>query len=86
MRFPIVRFQLPIGDNLLVRISPKVAVGNLFRMLETAYNLRSFLLFHGEVEIESLEDIYERIVSILARLACSTARASVRAFNERAYS
>ena len=74
MRFPIVRFQIPICDNLLVRISPKVAIGNLFRMLETAYNLRSFLLFHGEVEIESLEDIYERIVSILARRVHDRAR------------
>jgi 5-methylcytosine-specific restriction enzyme subunit McrC len=59
--------EIPIGDNLLVRVSPKVPVGNLFRMLETAYNLRSFRLFDGEVQIESLEDVYERIVSILAR-------------------
>src|SRR5438270_561602 len=59
--------QIPIGDDLLVRVSPKVPVNNLFRMLEVAYNLRSFRLFDGEIQIESLEDIYERIVSILAR-------------------
>jgi 5-methylcytosine-specific restriction enzyme subunit McrC len=59
--------QIPIGDDLLVRITPKVPVGNLFRMLEVAYNLRSFRLFDGEIQIESLEDVYERIVSILAR-------------------
>jgi 5-methylcytosine-specific restriction enzyme subunit McrC len=34
--------QIPIGDDLLVRISPKVPIDNLFRMLEVAYNLRSF--------------------------------------------
>src|SRR5688500_436012 len=51
--------QIPIGDDLLVRISPKVPVGNLFRMLEVAYNLRSFRLFDGEIRIEKIEDVYE---------------------------
>jgi 5-methylcytosine-specific restriction enzyme subunit McrC len=59
--------QILIGSDLLVRISPKVPIGNLFRMLEVAYNLRSFRLFDGEIQIETLEDVYERIVSILAR-------------------
>ena len=58
---------IPIGDALLVRVMPKVPIHNLFRMLEVAYNLRSFRLFDGEIQIESLEDIYERLVSILAR-------------------
>jgi hypothetical protein len=34
--------HIPIGEDLLVRILPKIAVTNLFGMLETAYNLRSF--------------------------------------------
>ena len=58
---------IPIGDDLLVRVRPKVPIHNLFRMLEVAYNLHSFRLFGGEIQIESLEDIYERLVSILAR-------------------
>ncbi len=66
--------QIPIGDDLLIRVSPKVPVGNLFRMLEMAYNLRSFRLFDGEIQIESLEDVYERIVSILARRVLDRAR------------
>lgn len=66
--------QIPIGDDLLVRVSPKVPVGNLFRMLEVAYNLRSFRLFDGTIEINSVEDIYERIVSILARRILDRAR------------
>ena len=53
---------------------PKVPVNNLFRMLEVAYNLRSFRLFDGEIQIESLEDVYERIVSILARRVLDRAR------------
>lgn len=47
--------------------TPKVPIGNLFRMLEVAYNLRSFHFFDGEIQLDSLEDLYERIVSILAR-------------------
>jgi 5-methylcytosine-specific restriction enzyme subunit McrC len=58
---------VPVSDQLLVRIAPKVEINNLFRMLEVAYNLRSFRLFDGEIGIESIDDVYERIVSILAR-------------------
>ena len=36
---------IPIGDNLLIRVQPKVPIANLFGMLEVAYNLRSFRLF-----------------------------------------
>jgi 5-methylcytosine-specific restriction enzyme subunit McrC len=66
--------QIPVGDDLLVRVVPKVPVSNLFRMLEVAYNLSSFHLFDGDVEIESLDDIYERVVSILAQRVIDRAR------------
>jgi 5-methylcytosine-specific restriction enzyme subunit McrC len=66
--------QIPVGDNLFVRVSPKVPVGNLFRMLEIAYNLQSFRLFDVDIQIESLEDVYERIVSILVRRVLDRAR------------
>jgi len=59
--------HIPIGNSLVLRVLPKVPFSNLFHMLEVAYNLRSFHLFDGETGIESLEDVYERIVSILAR-------------------
>lgn len=65
---------MPVGDDLLVRVVPKVPVSNLFRMLEVAYNLSSFHLFEGDIEIESIEDIYDRIVSILARRVIDRAR------------
>lgn len=66
--------SIPIGDNLLIRVRPKVPIANLFGMLEIAYNLRSFRLLDGEVQVESLDDIYERIVSILARRTLDRAR------------
>ena len=66
--------SIPIGDNLLIRVRPKVPIANLFGMLEVAYNLRSFRLFDGDIQVESLDDIYERVVSILARRVLDRAR------------
>jgi 5-methylcytosine-specific restriction enzyme subunit McrC len=66
--------QIPVGDDLLVRVAPKVSVRNLFRMLEVVYNLSSFRLFEGDIEIEVVEDIYDLIVSILARRVIDRAR------------
>jgi 5-methylcytosine-specific restriction enzyme subunit McrC len=66
--------HIPIGEDLLIRVVPKVPVASLFRMLEVAYNLRSFRIFDGETGIESIEDLYERIVSILARRVLDRAR------------
>jgi 5-methylcytosine-specific restriction enzyme subunit McrC len=43
-------------------------------MLEVAYNLDSFRLLEGDIEIESIDDIYDRIVSILARRVIDRAR------------
>jgi 5-methylcytosine-specific restriction enzyme subunit McrC len=62
------------GENLLVRILPKVPVSNLFRMLEVAYGLQSFRFLDGDTEIESIEDLYERIVSILSRRVLDRSR------------
>lgn len=66
--------SIPVGDDLLIRVKPKVPIANLFGMLEVAFNLRSFRLFDGAVQVESLDDIYERIVSILARRVLDRAR------------
>ncbi len=66
--------HVPVGDDLLIRVVPKVAIGNLFRMLEVAYKLRSFHILDGHTEIESIEDLYERVVSILARRVLDRAR------------
>jgi 5-methylcytosine-specific restriction enzyme subunit McrC len=62
------------GESLLVRILPKAPVSNLFRMLEVAYGLKSFRFLDGDTEIESIEDLYERIVSILSRRVLDRSR------------
>jgi 5-methylcytosine-specific restriction enzyme subunit McrC len=62
------------SEELLVRILPKVPVSNLFRMLEVAYGLQSFRFLDGDTEIESIEDLYERIVSILSRRVLDRSR------------
>jgi 5-methylcytosine-specific restriction enzyme subunit McrC len=44
-----------------------VPVASIFGMLEVAYKLKSFNILEGETAVGSLEEIYERIASILAR-------------------
>jgi 5-methylcytosine-specific restriction enzyme subunit McrC len=63
-----------VDDDLLVRVLPKVPIGNLFGMLEVAYNLRSFRVLDGEIGIETIDELYERIVSILSRRVLDRAR------------
>jgi 5-methylcytosine-specific restriction enzyme subunit McrC len=59
--------QLPISSDLLIRISPKIPIANIFGMLEYAYNLTSFKLFDDVVDVAVIEDLFERLASILAR-------------------
>jgi len=66
--------HIPVTDDFLLRIRPKVPVENLFRMLEYAYKLRSFQFLEGTVGIESLEDVFERLASILSKRILDRAR------------
>jgi len=66
--------QIPLGDDLLLRINPKVQITNLFRMLEYAYQLKSFNFLEGSIEVESIEDIFERLASILAKRVLNRGR------------
>lgn len=59
--------QLPILSDLLIRIAPKIPITNIFGMLEYAYNLKSFKLFEGMVDVTVIEDLFERLAAILAR-------------------
>lgn len=65
---------IPIDRNLTIRVLPKVEVKNLFGMLEVAYRLRSFHMFEGDVSIKTIDELYERIVSILAKRVIDRAR------------
>ena len=57
---------VPVGESVIV-IHPKAPVSSIFGMLEVAYDLRSFELLKGESMIDSLEELFERVVSILAK-------------------
>lgn len=59
--------QIPVLDDLLIRIRPKVPIKNVFGMLEHAYKLKSFKFIEGIVDVDSLDDVFERLASILAK-------------------
>jgi 5-methylcytosine-specific restriction enzyme subunit McrC len=65
---------LPVTPTLALSLVPKVPIENLFRMLEYAYNLKSFELLAGAMESDSLADLYERLASILAKRVLDRAR------------
>lgn len=66
--------QVPITRDLVVRITPKVPVGNIFAMLELAYNLKSFQFHEGLIGAEALPDVFERLADILAKRVLVRAR------------
>jgi 5-methylcytosine-specific restriction enzyme subunit McrC len=39
--------HIPINNELLVRVTPKASIDNIFRMLEVAYHLKSFQFLEG---------------------------------------
>lgn len=57
--------QIPLTPDLTLSLQPKVPLGNLFRMLEYAYDLD--IRFLGDlVDCHSLADFYERLANVLA--------------------
>jgi len=46
---------IPINPQLALRIAPKTEIGNLFRMLEYAYDLKGFDILPGLVQCDTLE-------------------------------
>jgi len=65
--------HVPVGTTLLV-VHPKVPAARIFAMLEVAYKLKSFKILDGDTSVESLEEVFERIVSILAKRLLDRAR------------
>ncbi len=59
--------HIPLSSEFQFALRPKVALENLFRMLEYAYNLRSFYWLDGLVDCQSLAEFYERLAHILAK-------------------
>mgnify|MGYP000951578926 CR=1 FL=1 len=61
---------LPLTPEVSIRLLPKpgVSITNLFRMLEFAYDLKSFqLIDKGLFDCDTLEDFYDRLANMLAR-------------------
>lgn len=58
---------LPITPQLGIRLAPKVPIGNLLRMLEYAYDLKSLRFFEDLTDLAALEDVYSRLAELLAR-------------------
>ncbi|MDJ0600917.1 MAG: restriction endonuclease [Crocosphaera sp.] len=57
---------IPISNDWNFHIKPKVPITNIFRMLEYAYNLKSFQFLDGLMTCESLPDFYNRLATIFA--------------------
>lgn len=57
-----------LDKNYSLQIKPKTSISNIFRMLEYAYNLKSFEFLEGIVSVDSIEEIFERLAAILAKL------------------
>jgi 5-methylcytosine-specific restriction enzyme subunit McrC len=66
--------QIPVSSDKLLRIAPKVPVSNVFGMLEYAYKLKSFRILEGIIDTETIDDLFERLASILARRVLDRAR------------
>jgi 5-methylcytosine-specific restriction enzyme subunit McrC len=58
---------IPLDENFSLRITPKVPILNVFGMLEYAYKLKSFSFLEGSFQVDSIEDLFERLANILAK-------------------
>jgi 5-methylcytosine-specific restriction enzyme subunit McrC len=66
--------HLPVSEQFAVEIKPKVGVHNLFRMLEYAYDLKSFRFLDDLFRADTLQDLYERLAGLLSRLVLDRTR------------
>ncbi|MEB3180615.1 MAG: restriction endonuclease [Nostocaceae cyanobacterium] len=58
--------HIPLTPDFHFALRPKVQLGNLLRMLEYAYDLKSFRFLEGLFNCQNLEDFYDRLADILA--------------------
>lgn len=66
--------HIPLTTALHFVLQPRVELSNLFRMLEYAYNLKSFRFLDGLVNCQSLTEFYEQLATVLARRVLDRAR------------
>ncbi|HXF64306.1 MAG TPA: hypothetical protein VNK95_21940 [Caldilineaceae bacterium] len=65
---------LPVTCQIGLLLQPKIALHDLFGMLEVAYDLRGFHVLDGVFAVTSLPALYERLALILARRVLARAR------------
>ncbi len=58
---------VPISPEFAIRLSPKVPVSNVFRMLELAYGLDGLKFLHNLMDCGSLEEFYTELANVLAQ-------------------
>lgn len=58
---------IPLSSNLVLELKPKVELSNLFRMIEYAYNLKSFMFIDGLIDCSSLEEFFEQLANVLSK-------------------
>lgn len=76
---------IPLAADRVLVLEPKVALGDLFGMLEYAYRLKSLKFLPDLVHTESLAEFYESLADILAKCVLDRARKGFyRTYLERA--
>jgi 5-methylcytosine-specific restriction enzyme subunit McrC len=55
-----------LSPEITLVLTPRTPVHNLFRMIETVYNLESLQFLQGRYGVETLAEFYERLASFLA--------------------
>jgi 5-methylcytosine-specific restriction enzyme subunit McrC len=75
---------LPLPGHPGLSLQPKVPVGNIFHMLEYAYDLASFRMLPGLFDAESIREFFDRLAGILVRRVLDRAsRGLYRAYEKR---
>ncbi|MCK7536772.1 MAG: hypothetical protein MZV63_40325 [Marinilabiliales bacterium] len=59
--------HIPVTSELSLSLKPKVALKNLFHMLEHAYRLKSLRFLSGLMSRDSLAAYYQQLAKMLAR-------------------
>lgn len=57
---------IPINHHWNFHLKPKVPISNIFKMLDYAYNLKSFQFLDGLMRCKSLPNFYNRLATIFA--------------------
>jgi len=74
---------IPVSSDLLITLKPRVAIENIFRMLEYAYNLKSMHFLREQVHCESLQDFFNILAGILAkRILTRTKKGLYKAYRD----